>query len=114
MIASGLVATLDLHLGIIPGAPLMRRCLADLSGAFADSVAFQKGLAQGNPLIYTVSCVEHRQGEGQLHYGLGKLMPGKIGSEYFFTKGHYHSWRAAAEVYVGFRGQGLLLLEDDQ
>jgi glucose-6-phosphate isomerase len=29
------------------------------------------------------------------------------------TKGHYHSHRPAAEVYVGLRGEGVMLLEDE-
>jgi glucose-6-phosphate isomerase len=32
---------------------------------------------------------------------LGVLMPGKVGAEYFMTKGHIHAWRPAAEVYLG-------------
>jgi len=42
------------------------------------------------------------------------LMPGRIGREYFLTKGHLHEWREAAEVYVGLRGEGLMLLEDEE
>jgi glucose-6-phosphate isomerase len=40
-------------------------------------------------------------------------MPGKIGKEYFMTKGHLHSWRPAAEVYIGLSGEGVMLLEDE-
>jgi len=29
------------------------------------------------------------------------------------TKGHYHAWRPAAEVYIGLRGQGMMLLEQE-
>ncbi len=41
-------------------------------------------------------------------------MPGKIGREYYLTKGHFHAWRPAAEVYLGLRGHGLMLLEDER
>jgi glucose-6-phosphate isomerase len=40
-------------------------------------------------------------------------MPGKIGDEYFMTKGHLHAWRPAAEYYFGLTGEGVLLLEDE-
>jgi glucose-6-phosphate isomerase len=40
-------------------------------------------------------------------------MPGKIGSEYFMTRGHLHVWRPAAEFYIGLSGGGVMLLEDE-
>jgi glucose-6-phosphate isomerase, archaeal len=109
----GLLSQLDLEAGRIEGAPVTRRTLADLKGLCADQAAYDRALASGNPAVYWVSSVEPAEGEGQLDYGLGVLMPGKIGREYYFTKGHYHAWRPAAEVYVGLRGNGLMLLEDE-
>jgi glucose-6-phosphate isomerase, archaeal len=93
--------------------PMVERRLADLRGSFADSAAYEAALAQGNPVLYQVSAVEPASGDGQLHYGLGILQPGRIGDEYFLTKGHYHSHRPAAELYVGLSGEGALLLEDE-
>lgn len=104
----------DLDAGAIEGAPVTKRHLSDLRGSFADERAYEAALAKGDALLYTVASIEPSRGEGQLHYGLGVLMPGKIGDEYFLTKGHYHSWRPAAEVYVGLRGQGKMLLEDEE
>lgn len=93
--------------------PLTERHLADLRGCFADAAAFDVALAQSNPLIYEVSAVEPANGDGQLHYGLGVVQPGRIGAEYYLTKGHYHTHRAAAEVYVGLSGEGAMVLEDE-
>ena len=93
--------------------PFVERRLADLRGCFSDQDAFESALAQGNPLVYAVTAVEPASGEGQLHYGLGILHPGKIGTEYYMTKGHYHSFRPAAEVYIGLRGKGAMLMEDE-
>jgi glucose-6-phosphate isomerase, archaeal len=104
-------ARLNLETGVIEGAPVTRRSLADLEGIFADGAAYDRELARGNPCVYWVSSVETGHGEGQLHYGLGVLMPGKVGQEYYMTKGHLHAWRPAAEVYLGLRGHGLMLLE---
>jgi glucose-6-phosphate isomerase len=113
MITSAMASRLDLSAGTIEGAAVTRRYLGDLKGSFADAAAFNRAAQEGNPLLYQVSAVEPGQGEGQLHYGLGMLMPGRIGREYYLTKGHYHAWRAAAEVYCGLRGEGLMLLEDE-
>ena len=93
--------------------PLTERYLSDMRGCFADPAAFDAALAQANPLLYSVSAVEPANGDGQLHYGLGIVQPGRVGDEYYMTKGHYHTHRAAAEVYIGLSGDGAMLLEDE-
>ena len=93
--------------------PIVQRRLSDLRGSFIDPAAYETALAQGDPLLYEVSAVEPAVGEGQLHYGLGILYPGRIGSEYYLTKGHYHLYRPAAEIYIGLKGCGCMLLEDE-
>ncbi len=89
------------------------RYLSDVKSIFADQKACQTLLAQ-NLLLYSVTQVEDHNGEGDIHYGIGILMPGKVGREYFMTKGHLHAWRPAAEVYIGLRGRGMMLLEDER
>jgi glucose-6-phosphate isomerase len=98
--------------GMIEGVPTTERHLSDLSNSFADQVAYQRALAQGDPVVYTLSSMQPAQGKGQLHCGLGKIMPGRIGTEYFLTKGHLHAWQPAAEIYVGLSGRGVMLLEN--
>ncbi|MCU0512929.1 MAG: glucose-6-phosphate isomerase [Anaerolineae bacterium] len=99
---------------VIAGAPVSERRLSDLQGYFADTAAFEQALAMDDPVLYRVYSLEPGTGEGDLAYGFGVLMPGKVGQEYYFTKGHYHAWRAAAEVYIGLSGSGYMLLEDEQ
>lgn len=108
-----LLASLDLDTGRVPGRPRVERRLSDLRGLFLDAPAYEAALALDDPLVYTVTSVEPATGDGQLHYGLGLLMPGKISGEYYFTKGHLHAHRPAAEVYLGLRGEGAMLLEDE-
>lgn len=99
--------------GKIAGRRPAERHLRDLSAAFADQVA-AANLAADNPLLYYVTMIDDHNGAGALHYALGVLLPGKIGAEYYMTKGHFHAWRPAAEVYIGLAGQGLMLLEDEE
>lgn len=99
--------------GEMPGATMVQRHLSDLRGCFADTTAYETALATVDPLLYSVGAVEPASGDGDLHYGVGMLMPGKIGDEYFMTKGHLHSWRPAAEFYFGLTGEGVMLLEDE-
>lgn len=109
---SQLLSRFDPLTGGVDGAQVVRRHLSDLSGCFADASAFAAATAQGDPLVYSVSTVERASGAGDLHFGIGRLLPGKVGREYYLTKGHMHSWREAAEVYVGLSGEGAMLLED--
>src|SRR5690349_24313317 len=95
---SRLVTSWDVPTGRISGvAPSVRR-LSDLRGVFADEDAYRATLALGDPTVYTVAAVEPASGDGQLHYALATLMPGRVGAEYYLTKGHLHAWRPAAEV----------------
>lgn len=111
--SAALLSCFDPGLGTIAGVVPVKRCLSDLRGCFADATAYEQARAAGNPVIYTVAGVEPGGGEGDLHYGVGLIRPGRVGAEYFMTKGHLHAWRAAAEVYIGLSGRGVMLLEDE-
>lgn len=106
--------TFDLHTGLFESSIQVIRKLSDLKNCFADNDAYEKELKIHNPVVYRVSGIEPADGNGDLHYGLGTIMPGRIGREYYLTKGHYHSWREAAEVYIGFSGRGMMLLQDEE
>jgi glucose-6-phosphate isomerase len=110
---SQLLTRFDPATGTIGEAPRVKRHLADLRGCFRDAEAVERALAHDNPLVYTVAAVEPAAGDGDLHYGLGVIYPGLVGDEYFLTKGHLHTWRAAAELYIGIAGEGVMLLEDE-
>lgn len=104
----------DLVAGVINGRSPQTRHLSQLQDIFADQQAYAAAVQQhGDPLIYSVASVTPAEGEGQLHYGLGKIMPGRIGDEYYMTKGHFHAWRPAAEFYIGLSGEGMMLLEHE-
>jgi len=108
-----LLSQFDPDTGTIGDAPVTRRYLSDLKGSFNDQAMFDAALSAGDRLVYTVAAIEPAMGEGDLHYGLGVIFPGKIGDEYHLTKGHLHAWRPAAEFYIGLRGSGMMLLEDE-
>jgi glucose-6-phosphate isomerase len=103
---------INLNTGEIPGARLIQtRHLSDLRGLFADPVA-ETVLVQSNPLIYQVFETEENPAvEGQMRFSTTIIQPGKVGGEYFFTKGHYHAKSDRAELYYGLKGQGILLLQ---
>jgi glucose-6-phosphate isomerase len=103
----------DFATGVIPGAPLVhKRYLTDLKGLFHDAAA-EAALLASNPLLYEVheASPDVPMDEGQLRYSTTVIYPGKVGDEYFFTKGHYHAKGDRAEVYIGLVGEGLLIMQ---
>ena len=92
----------------------VERRLSDLRNCFLDEDAFEASLGKGDPVVYRVQSFEPAKGDGDLHYGIGILFPGKVGDEYWLTKGHYHEWREAAELYIGLSGEGFMLLEHEK
>jgi glucose-6-phosphate isomerase len=91
----------------------IQRRLSALRNQFADREAYQAMLDSGDPLIYEVH--ENRRPEvaGELLSGLSIIHPGRVGNEYFMTKGHYHSVRETAEIYYCMQGKGVLLMENE-
>ncbi|MGE5221822.1 MAG: glucose-6-phosphate isomerase family protein [Omnitrophica WOR_2 bacterium] len=110
---SRLVTRFDPAKGTINGYPATARHLSDLQGCFADEAAYREALAAGDPEVYWTATVAYDQGEGDLVYAIGAILPGKIGREYLLTRGHYHDWRPAAEIYFGLSGEGMMLLENE-
>lgn len=100
--------------GEISGGSVVERRLSQLRGSFYDERAYEEALSQEDALLYRVAAIEPAHGSGDLHYGIGILYPGMVGDEYYLTKGHLHSTREAAEVYIGLNGEGVMLLEDEQ
>lgn len=96
---------------IIDPVSVTTRTLTDLKGLFADPDAEQRLLPQ-NPLIYEVfEATDNPAVAGQLRYSTTVLRPGKVGDEYFMTKGHYHALGDRTELYYGLQGEGYLLLQ---
>lgn len=89
------------------------RKLKDLGDIFSDKAAYQA--MDGEMVVYDVESsfpVAHNT-EGGLFYGITYIHPGKVGREYFMTKGHFHSIRNRAEYYCTIEGNGTLLLMDE-
>ena len=42
---------------------------------------------------------------------ISTLHPGVVGDECFMTKGHYHTVRETAEIYLCIRGQGFMAMK---
>ena len=100
------------------------RPLSAMRGQYADQEAYEALLAQGDTILYEVYEMRRPQvADGYIevadeHVGLGELLhgtsivhPGKVGDEYFMTKGHFHSVLDTAEVYYVLQGRGMMVME---
>jgi glucose-6-phosphate isomerase len=86
--------------------------LSDLNGLYADSAAFETKLAgQGDVIVYDVEDFRPGDHSGDLIYGVTRMSPGKIGDEFFLTRGHIHAKADRPEIYYGQTGHGLMQLE---
>lgn len=84
--------------------------LSDLKGLVADGAALERAIAErGNELVYEV--IEYRKDGADMFFGTTTMQPGRVGGEYYFTRGHFHERRDRAEVYYTQSGQGMLLLQ---
>ena len=71
-------------------------CIRD---RYYDAAAFDAHLAADDTVLYEVYIVERPAVEGELSSGLTILHPGKVGDEFFMTKGHFHAILETGEVY---------------
>ena len=86
--------------------------LRDLEGLYLDSAAFQSALAtSADIIVYTVHEQRPTQKIGDLIFGTTMMEPGRIGDEFYMTRGHIHACANRPEVYYGESGEGLMLLE---
>lgn len=86
--------------------------VSNLKEFFYDRKAVEEILSMGeDPLVYEV--FEHPQPEveGQINFGVTVLYPGKVGNEYYLTKGHYHTKENTAELYLGLSGEGMMIMQ---
>lgn len=54
--------------------------------------------------------IEYRPDGSDICFGTTIMHPGKIGREYFLTRGHFHAKADRGETYYTQSGEGLLLL----
>jgi len=86
--------------------------LSDLAGIYADEEAFRSLLSEtGDLLVYAVEDLRPSAAAGDMIFGITRMVAGKVGDEYFVTRGHIHAVANRPEIYYGESGTGLMLLE---
>eukprot|EP01037_Dinobryon_pediforme_P015305 gene15305-15447_t len=88
------------------------KTLKDLSGVYEDQAAYDALLAElGDEIVYEVTDYKPSANPGDMIIGVTRMKPGKVGNEYFLTRGHIHARPNRPEMYYGEKGHGLMLLE---
>jgi glucose-6-phosphate isomerase len=93
-----------------PKNHIVRRA-SDMRGYYGDVTALETLIAAGDPLHYEVFEVPVPGEYGHLMYCISTLQPGRVGDEFFMTKGHYHTVLETGEIYLGLRGEGYMVMK---
>ncbi len=111
----GFTVDFDLKTGLSKSeAETSRRRVSDMCGMYADILATEELIKQSNPLVYEFYEMGAPETAAHLAFGVSITYPGKVGNEYFMTKGHFHTILETAEVYYCLSGEGCLLMENPE
>jgi len=90
--------------------PACRR-VSDMAPQFSDAAAAERLSNGENPVVYRFYSIDLPEDPGMQLFGMTTLYPGKVGGEYFMTKGHFHTILDTAEAYYCLSGQGCMMME---
>lgn len=91
--------------------PIQRR-VSNMASQFADEAAARALVENGDPLLYEFYGLDLPEDDpGVLQFGTTILYPGKVGQEYYMTKGHFHTILDTCEIYYCLKGHGAMLME---
>jgi len=89
----------------------IQRKLSNMKGQYLDQESYEKMLAAGDAVLYQVYEIKRPEIEGELLHGISIVHPGKVGQEFYMTKGHFHTILETAEIYYTLKGQGYMVME---
>ena len=89
------------------------KTLGDLRGLYGDAAAFDElvELSGADSLAYEVTDFKPSSAAGDMIFGVTRMLPGRVGQEFFLTRGHIHANANRPEIYYGEAGHGVMLLE---
>ncbi len=88
------------------------KLFSDLVGLYEDEHAFQALVAEkGGRVAYEVTDFKPSANPGDMIIGVTRMEPGRVGREFYMTRGHIHARPNRPEMYYGERGRGVMLLE---
>lgn len=90
--------------------------LGDLAGLYADAQAFESAITThgADAIVYRVDEQRPKATAGDLIFGTTWMAPGRIGAEFYMTRGHIHATANRPETYYGESGEGVMLMESPE
>ena len=87
--------------------------IRELDSIYAEEEKFEQLLeSRGGEIACWINELRFTERGNDLITGISVLNPGKVGSEFFMTRGHLHQRADRPETYYCLSGHGVLLLED--
>ena len=108
----GFVLDFDLNTGFSRSTQSTKRTLSQMKGMYAEDSALEKLIETDDPLVYEFYEIGAPEHAGDIASGTSIVYPGKVGNEYFMTKGHFHTIIDTAETYYCLSGTGYMLTEN--
>jgi glucose-6-phosphate isomerase len=92
----------------------IERRLSSMQNQFNDVQTYQRMLAVEDVLLYEVYDSQRPEVVGELLHGISIVHPGRVGDEYYMTKGHFHSVLETGEAYYCLKGRGFMVMENPE
>jgi len=91
---------------LIPDLNVQERRLSDMRRHYLDAPSDD----HQDQTAYVVHQIDVPATSNNLLSSTTTLYPGKVGREFFMTKGHFHKIRDRAEIYFSLSGEGRLVM----
>jgi len=114
--AAALSSFMDLKKGRLSACTTQhRRRLSDLCAVFSDEEARARKATEDDETVYESFLTEpaDQPRTRALCYSTTVVYPGRVGDEYYMTRGHRHTRQDSPEVCLTVRGRGMVLLQTD-
>lgn len=95
---------------VTPSTGRYSKRLSEFRGIYRDEKGLDELLASAGDVV-TYEVVEFIAPGSDICFGTTTMYSGRVGDEFFMTRGHFHKRRDRGEVYYTQAGEGLLLLE---
>ena len=112
--ARGFCLDFALDNGLSKGAASTKRKLSQMKEMYYDAEKAEEVLGSSDPVVYEFYELGAPEKAGELAFGTSICYPGKVGDEYYMTKGHFHTILDTAEVYYCLSGEGYMLTENPE
>ena len=96
-----------------PDSHIIRK-LSSMKNQYMNEEVYNEMLKRNDCPLYEVYEKLVPELEGELLQGMSIVHPGKVGDEYFMTKGHFHSILDTAEFYYCIKGNGYMMMENPE